>query len=330
MASAPAGRVIGSREAFKPYRSILKSISAPTRPGDSEYPVKKRKIGKQLPPWRRPDGTAFFLLNSEFARLYGEAIPLGEENMYALLVERMFRNFTSEKAGSDVEVEGIVVSPNGDRYVGWTVDELPMRARVEGDSGILYAEVVEEGTSRPGSARPCPPFDHQLTLLRQLCWNCRKHGHAYTRCPFPRNHLQIRASRDEFNAARDAMPDHAIPYLPTHSSTIAEKARRLDLADRFRPGWISEELAEAVWWVEDEDDDEAIEEIEAKKRRREWPWLCWMMRWGYPPGWIAGRGGFETRTACRLIPSVRSDRRSPSTDTTGSGHQGCIKQHGRR
>ena len=32
------------------------------------------------------------------------------------------------------------------------------------------------------------------------------------------------------------------------------------------------------------------EEMEIKRRRRDWPWLWGMLRWGYPPGWVAGRG----------------------------------------
>jgi hypothetical protein len=87
----------------------------------------------------------------------------------------------------------------------------------------------------------------------------------------------------------DAMPEHAAPYLPSSGSSAQEKARREELLDRYQPGRISEKLAEAVWFVDDDEDEEAIEEMKVKRRRGEWPWLWGMMKWGYPPGWIAGR-----------------------------------------
>ena len=35
------------------------------------------------------------------------------------------------------------------------------------------------------------------------------------------------------------------------------------------------------------------EQIEVRRRRGEWPWLGGMLRWGYPPGWIASNGQFS-------------------------------------
>ena len=110
----------------------------------------------------------------------------------------------------------------------------------------------------------------------------------------PRNDVQIRTSRENFQAARDAMPEHAIPYLPAYSqsSSAETKVRRMQLLDRFQPGRVSEELAEAVWWIldEEDEDEEEREEMEVKRQRCQWPWLLAMVRWGYPPGWIAGKG----------------------------------------
>lgn len=91
-------------------------------------------------------------------------------------------------------------------------------------------------------------------------------------------------------AHKEAMPDLAIPYLQAYSFTEAERERRLDLLSRFRPGQVSQQLAEAVFWIGEDSTEEEVEEMTVKRRKREWPWLRWMMKWGYPSGWIAGRG----------------------------------------
>ena len=152
----------------------------------------------------------------------------------------------------------------------------------------------------------------ELNLARQVCWNCRGSGHIFQHCPLPRNRLQIRASRNNFRAARDAMPEHAIPYLPAYSrSTGAEtKARRMQLLDRFQPGRVSEDLAEAVWWIQDEEDEDEEErvELEVRRRKSQWPWLLGMVRWGYPPGWIAGKGEFMA--SVWMIVDINSPCRS--------------------
>lgn len=91
------------------------------------------------------------------------------------------------------------------------------------------------------------------------------------------------------------MPDYAIPHLEGYMFTEAERTRRLVLLERFRPGRVSTALSNALFWVEDDEDiggavaAEEVQHMELKKRRKEWPWLRWMTRWGYPPGWIAGR-----------------------------------------
>lgn len=102
------------------------------------------------------------------------------------------------------------------------------------------------------------------------------------------------------------MPEYAIAYLPIPSSSVAEKARQLELLDRFRPGHVSEDLAEAVWWIGDEveDDEEEIQQIKVRRRRREWPWLWWMLKWGYPPGWLAGRGEHSAQSLSRMLKDM--------------------------
>jgi hypothetical protein len=80
------------------------------------------------------------------------------------------------------------------------------------------------------------------------------------------------------------------------------RARCLDLVKRFIPGVIGAELADAVFWSGNADaDDVDLSRDEAdelkrllwQKKRKRWPWLQWMLKWGYPPGWVAGRGQLE-------------------------------------
>ena len=148
MASGPAvpeGDGLGS---FKPYRSVLRFPSAPTRSdGVDEQPRKRPR--SDFPPWRQPVGTAFFLLNSEFARLYGEDIPSEEADVYAAVLERTFRNFGEEKTGFDQ----VVGEWDGAGDMAWTLADEPMRGWVEGDKEVIYEEEVEAGPSRPRSVR---------------------------------------------------------------------------------------------------------------------------------------------------------------------------------
>jgi hypothetical protein len=72
---------------------------------------------------------------------------------------------------------------------------------------------------------------------------------------------------------------------------------------------VTPELAQAVFYIppaRDEGDAHGLalgleegemslreeEEVEMRIRRdkAQWPWLWGMVRWGYPPGWVAARG----------------------------------------
>jgi hypothetical protein len=125
--------------------------------------------------------------------------------------------------------------------------------------------------------------------LRQACWNCLQPGHTLAECPEPRNHVQIRLSREGFISQKETMPDFAVPHLQGYTFTEDERSRRLDLLAAFRPGRVSPALRDALFWVDEDAEDEEIAQAANKKRRKDWPWLRWMMRWGYPPGWVAGR-----------------------------------------
>jgi hypothetical protein len=86
------------------------------------------------------------------------------------------------------------------------------------------------------------------------------------------------------------MPDYAIPFLKMYTLDTDEKARRLALVDRFRPGEVSQALLDAVFFTDEEMTSDEIQQMEGWRNRRYYPWYQWMLKWGYPPGWIAGRG----------------------------------------
>jgi len=86
------------------------------------------------------------------------------------------------------------------------------------------------------------------------------------------------------------MPDHAIPFLKMYTFDTDEKARRLALMDRFRPGEVSQALLDAVFYTDDEMTSDEMQQMEGWRTRRYYPWYQWMLKWGYPPGWTAGRG----------------------------------------
>jgi hypothetical protein len=86
------------------------------------------------------------------------------------------------------------------------------------------------------------------------------------------------------------MPDYAIPYLQMYTYTSEERQRRLDLLSDYRPGYVSRDLLDALFYHDEDSTEEDIEQMEGWRRRRYYPWYQWMMKWGYPPGWVAGRG----------------------------------------
>ena len=99
------------------------------------------------------------------------------------------------------------------------------------------------------------------------------------------------------------MPDSARVYLDGYTCTLQDKKRRLALSRDFKPGVVSARLANVVFWVEDgdeEEDDEENEAIGIKRRRGEYPWLLGIARWGYPPGWIAGKGESSDKCRCEV------------------------------
>ena len=156
MASSPIGREGRPTQGFEHYRSILRFSSAPSRLStpqileDGQISVDK-KTERRYPPWRRPVGRAFFLLNSEFAKLYGEDIPREEADEYAALLQRTFSAFSEEELRVGMESSHLDVDWSGEGEAKWTVDEWPMQASIEGFKEVLYGSETEVGSSWPRS-----------------------------------------------------------------------------------------------------------------------------------------------------------------------------------
>ncbi|ORY32529.1 hypothetical protein BCR39DRAFT_375744 [Naematelia encephala] len=326
MASAPAGRSGGGSwfsnngggSSFEPYRSVLKFVSAPARdtrkeeqPTVQEEEVSIYKRRKSVvPPWRRPVGAAFFLLNSEFGRLYGEQISVKIADEYARLVERSFEGFSDIRVGSDVEVVREMVEREG--IDAWEIDQVPTRDLIEGVKEVMY----ETGpSSREHSS--------EGTHTSVVCWNCRQSGHTLRDCPRPRDRLQILQSRRDFEASRDAVPPSHLQCLEDYRFNEDERHRRLELVHRFEPGRVSEKLADAVFYLtdqfaisdlelEDGEVSEATMAIERDKSQGRWPWLNYMLKWGYPPGWVAAK---DPRDEVRRRIEIMSTEQSEDTLT---------------
>jgi hypothetical protein len=131
--------------------------------------------------------------------------------------------------------------------------------------------------------------DFELTN-RRACWNCGSLHHELIDCPHKRDQAQINLSRAIFTTQKDQMPEYALPYLQMYTFDAEERERRLSLVDRFRPDHVSRALFDAVFYTDEESTREEEEQIDGWRRRGYYPWYQWMMKWGYPPGWIAGRG----------------------------------------
>ncbi|ORX36787.1 hypothetical protein BD324DRAFT_468822 [Kockovaella imperatae] len=276
------------------------------------------------PPWRSALGRAFFLLNSSFAHVSGENIANGANgDRYLALLKKSFRAYSDIPVGSDVLVEHAFPHGCSTKEIEWEVDIVPARGLLEGDQDIQYDLTGGRGDESP-------PIKAGNT--RQVCWNCLAPGHSHTSCPQPRNHLLVRIMRDKFLAEKESMPTFAIPYMNSYSVTDEDKIRRLDLVDRFDPGRVSNTLADALFWIDptllrlpdetpgdkrDLEDGEVSDdfperdqvlEIRGMRRRRAWPWINEMVRWGYPPGWIASKDPMiEVKRRIQQLPISTGD-----------------------
>ncbi|RSH83753.1 hypothetical protein EHS25_005368 [Saitozyma podzolica] len=210
-----------------------------------------------------------------------------EQEIFGDIVDSMFRGFADEQWNVEI------VDGEGHELGDFEVDTTPRRGWVDGDQEVVY-DSLDTGLGPSSSLGPTPS---KSVSSRS----------SVAECPLPRNERLIRASRQAFLADKDAsVPDSALSFLREYVFTEEERHRRLDLASRFRPGEVTPELAQAVFYIppaRDEVDADRLgleegemslreeEEVELRIRRdkAQWPWLWGMVRWGFPPGWVAAR-----------------------------------------
>lgn len=159
------GEGSGSAKRFKPYRSILKFSSAPSRLATASTattsseelsteatPKPIRKVG---PPWRRRVGAAFLALQTEDEQIDFELDEV-EEERYIDILERVFDHFSSTPIGAEQEI--IDMSPSsGDMIpeMSWSIDSERRRGFVEGDKEVAYEstdKAVRTGSSTSRTA----------------------------------------------------------------------------------------------------------------------------------------------------------------------------------
>ena len=142
---------------FRPYRSILTphhistdplSPSSPPSSSSSPSLPQTSQTTHRIPPWRRPIGRGFFLLDSQFSRVYGEDIPTNESDQYANILESTFHAFSNELVGSDITPLDLSIPSILPQGMDWEVDQIPAKYLVEGDTEILY-NLFESSPSRP-------------------------------------------------------------------------------------------------------------------------------------------------------------------------------------
>lgn len=270
---------------FKPYTSILTFSSASPRDETKPSPSKKRKVA----PWRRAVGRAYFA--------HGHDTGKEDEDEYAEMMEWTFSGCSDVIIGSDVP---IVQFDETKEEADWGVDEHP-GPQVPGEQGVLYdvAQDVAPPTTTKHRYAPSPLLVMSVAEISRACWNCGSLHHELIDCPHRRDQVQINLSRAIFATQKDQMPEYALPFLQNYTFDAEERERRLDLLNGFRPGYVSEELLDAIFYVDEETTREEEEQIEGWRRRGYYPWYQWMMKWGYPPGWIAGKGKLKSTCRCR-------------------------------
>jgi hypothetical protein len=133
--------------------------------------------------------------------------------------------------------------------------------------------------------------------------------------------------------ARLTMPECHRLYLDSYVCTSDDRKRRLKRASQLRPNNLSSKLLDAIFFVEPADPDEVVDRngltpeqyrrfkedayVNVRRRRGEMPWFEQMMRWGYPPGWIAQRGEFNRNPSARdSRVQIRSMRRNDASGST--------------
>lgn len=179
--------------------------------------------------------------------------------IYLDIIQETYGNFSEEPVGRLGYERGTDWDkrPVDQRPVGWAWDN---SAGME-TYGLLPDETTIAFEEHEARGRPC--------------WNCGKIGHIYTKCPEPLDRARINAARGD--ATRD-------------------QTRSLELLDRFQPGVVSDDLHRALFARDDDDPEDMEMDDEFTATRQDYPWFEGMLKWGYPPGWIASKGGFAAKT----------------------------------
>jgi hypothetical protein len=113
------------RSGFKPYTSILTFSSSPTRDHDASPSTKK----KELAPWRRAVGRAYFAIDIE------DGIGEEHEDAFGEMMERTFAGFSDEVVGADIPITDFSVLKE---EPDWAVDDHPSGPQVPGEKSVLY------------------------------------------------------------------------------------------------------------------------------------------------------------------------------------------------
>jgi len=149
-----------SRSAFKPYISVLDTITSVASPSPSFSSAKRRMRSstspsaqerrsppKRLPPWRNALGRAYFVLHPDFDASGSAAaaqIAAGEEATYRILLERAFADFSDIPVGSDVPIDNLQDT------LDVIVDSEPKRFSFPGEVTTTYDTVAVPLKSKHG------------------------------------------------------------------------------------------------------------------------------------------------------------------------------------
>ena len=309
--SSPSYRSTSSRTAtsrstpFRPYATILKALPVEALGIDDTANISEPDASKPSAPWRKAVGAQWIAL--EYGALWGEQYEGEEAELRGEIIREMCSAFSDPhewherllkwREAADTQEENSV---GMELILDGTEGQAEVMLDLEPGS---MAEVKDTWRAKYVSL-------HLLSSIQlidsQVCWNCQKTGHVLASCPEPRNPLQIQLSRESFQAHKDAIPVEHLRSWDDYIFDSDERERRLELSRRFQPGRISVELVDALFDVDldaelrqkgihDAEDADTYEhyrreEVRVQRKQGKLDWLLRIAHWGYPPGWIAGKG----------------------------------------
>lgn len=147
-----------SRSAFKPYISVLDTITSPETSSKPARSISKRlkrssasspiadRPSKRFPPWRNALGRAYLALDPVCAAsgsTSNDQISPDEEDAYIALLQRAYANFSDTPVGSDVPVD------EDDDLLDVIVDSEPRRFVFPGETITSYDTVAAASSTTP-------------------------------------------------------------------------------------------------------------------------------------------------------------------------------------